>query len=133
MMTKEILQIVSELKQELHLFNINCVIKEEDEKPLKTNNIGPLPILKLLSSRGVMSQDLWLFKTLNFQILYPVVSPDLNHFLNFCETIESALSSFMGKNQKFSLKYSPKFQVSLDKTAYFCLFTFDTEEIFEAA
>jgi hypothetical protein len=57
--------------------------------------------------------------------VYPVTAANLKDFLDFGERIDDILNSFLQNNDHLALKYSPKFNVSLDKSLYLCIFTLD--------
>jgi hypothetical protein len=122
-MTKDILNIIEELGALFNQNGIPCSLKD-DIKHIKKET-GPKPILALLGTNGIFSNETCIFKTLTLELTTPVCDLSLQAFLEFEEKIEGILDVFLKNNENAGLKYSPKFDVLVDKCLYTCVFTLD--------
>ncbi len=124
-MTKDILTLIESFTQFLNQKGMACSFRDFMKETSKTPDIGPKPILNLLGTNGIFSNSTCVFKSLNFEFIYPAIDLSLQAFMGFEETFEDLLSQFLSVNENLSLKYSPRFDVMVDKNLYRVMFTFD--------
>lgn len=124
-MTKDILKLIEDFTQFLNQKGMMCSFRDFMKESSKNADIGPKPILNLLGTNGIFSNSTCVFKSLNFEFIHPATDLSLNAFMNFEETFEDVLSEFLSFNENLSLKYSPHFDVMVDKNLYRVMFTLD--------
>ena len=124
-MTKDILILIEGFTQFLNQKGLTCSFRDFMKESSKTSEIGPKSILNLLGTGGIFSNSTCIFKSLNFEFIHPVSDLSLQAFIDFEDHFEDILSEFLSFNENLSLKYSPRFDVMVDKNLYRVMFTLD--------
>ena len=78
-----------------------------------------------MGTSGIFSGQNCILRTLNFELIYPVNVPILEDFLDFSERVDNILHIFLQDHENLALKYSPRFNVDIDKSIYLSIFTLD--------
>ncbi len=122
-MTLDILEITQSLLLSFKQGNLDCIFKDHPHD--RKRDVGAKPVLNLMGTNGMFSGETCIFRTLHFELIYPVSVPVLEDFLDFSERVDDLLNEFLQENDHLSLKYTPRFNVDTHKCLYLSVFTLD--------